>query len=366
MFITPFFNYKHFKLQYRLLSVAKHQGHTVGVNIGDYVQALASSQYYPKIDGFLDRDTDLAAYNGEPCKIIMNGWYMHNPSNWPPSGRIVPLFVALHINSLAKEKMISRESIEYFKKHEPIGCRDYFTMDLLQKKGVDAYFSGCMTLTLGETYKTDVVEDKTYIVDPIYNGRMNTPNIVKACYIWLNHPVDVFKLLMTKHLHVHSGNNWLYKVLKTALYYHEYTRVFGHDIVMNSEYVCQEHIYYARRFKNDNERLKEAERLIKKYAKAKLVITSRIHCALPCLGLGTSVIYLERGQDMNASTCRLGGLKELFNSVYVNKGHLEPQFETSLPITKKNHPVNKVTWQKLADKLTTRCKDFFAFDEKPA
>lgn len=345
-------------MQYKLLSVSKHQGHTLGVNIGDYVQALASSQFYPQVDGFLDRDTDLASYDGEQCKIIMNGWYMHNPFNWPPSDKITPLFVAVHINSLAKDAMMSHESITYFKKHEPIGCRDLYTIEQLKKKGVDAYFSGCMTLTLGEKYKTNEVEDKTYIVDPIYNGSMSLTRILKACKTWLRHPVDVLTLFLKPHLHVHAGNNWLLKVMKTALYYVEYCRVFGRDNVMNSEYICQEHSYYYKKFKSDEERLKEAERLVMNYAKAKLVITSRIHCALPCLGMDTPVIYLERSGDTTASKCRMGGLQELLNVVFVNDGHLEPQFDTSLPITKEHHPVNKQNWHDLAACLIARCKSF--------
>lgn len=347
-------------MQYKLLSVAKQQGHTLGVNIGDYVQALASSQFYPRIDGFLDRDTDLASYNGPQCKIIMNGWYMHNPSNWPPSDKIDPLFVAVHINSLAKDAMMVPQSIAYFKKHEPIGCRDIYTMELLKSKGVDAYFSGCMTLTLGEKYHTDEIEDKTYIVDPVYNGRMTLPRVICACWIWFNHPIDIFTLFVNKHLHIHAGHNWLYKVLKTALYYKEYTRIFGRDIVMKSEYVCQEHSYFFQKFKDDNQRLKEAERLVRSYAKAKLVITSRIHCALPCLGLETPVIYLQRGGDTKASSCRMGGLQDLFNVVSVNDGRLLPQFGFTKPITKENHPDNKKNWRDLAEKLKTKCRAFIS------
>lgn len=343
---------------YKLLSVSKYQGDTVGINIGDYVQALASSQFYPRIDGFLDRDLDLASYDGEQCKMIMNGWYMHNPSNWPPSDKIIPLFIALHINSLAKNKLTTPISIEYFKKHEPIGCRDFYTMELLKEKGVDAYFSGCMTLTLGEKYKTNEVEDKTYIVDPIYNGRMTMQRMLKACRIWLNHPFDILKLLAKKHLHIHAGHNWFYKIFKTALYYDEYSKLFGHDVVMKSEYVCQEHLYYSRKFKDENERLKEAEHLVKNYAKAKLVITSRIHCALPCLGLETPVIYLQRGSDTEASSCRMGGLQDLFNVVSVNDGHLTPLFKYSKQITKENHPDNKDNWRELTERLKIRCRAF--------
>lgn len=351
-------------MKYKLLSVSKHQGATLGVNIGDYIQALASSQFYPRVDGFLDRDSDLASYDGEQCKVIMNGWYMHNPTNWPPSNKICPLFVAVHINTLAKDALTSPENIAYFKKYEPIGCRDINTKELLKEKGVDTYFSGCMTLTLGERYRTEVVEDKTYIVDPIYNKQMTILSVLQACRIWLLHPKDVCKLFINPHLHVHAGHNWLYKILKTALYYKEYSRMFGRDIVMNSVYICQEHSYYYKNFKNEEERLAEAERLIKNYAKAKLVITSRIHCALPCLGLDTPVIYLERAGDTKASSCRMGGLRDMFNVVLVNNGNLEPQFEVTLPITKHNHPMNKQSWRKYADSLKIRCREFLMQSSK--
>ena len=350
-------------MTYKLLSVSKKQGYRIGINIGDYIQALAASQFYPHIDGFLDRDEDLAKYVGQKCKIIMNGWYMHNPNNWPPSEMIDPLFVALHINSLAKETMLSEKSIEYFKNYEPRGCREYYTMNLLKDKGIDAYFSGCMTLTLGNKFKTEEKEDKTYIVDPIYDGRMTFDNFISALIIWLLHPIDVLKLLLKKHLHIHSGRNIILKLMKVALYYKEYSRLFGRDIVINSTYICQEHIYYAKKFPTEEARLEEADRLVRLYSKASFVITSRIHCALPCLGLDTPVIYLERSNDTVASSCRMNGLKDLFNVVKVNRGILEPLFETKLPINKGNYPLNKSLWKEFAKNLEIKCKDFILGSE---
>ena len=65
---------------------------------------------------------------------------MHHPEQWPPSEKIHPLFVAFHINELAKDTLLSNESIAYLKAHEPIGCRDTHTTDMLKAKGVKAYF----------------------------------------------------------------------------------------------------------------------------------------------------------------------------------------------------------------------------------
>lgn len=312
-------------MQYKLLSVSKYLLGG-GVNIGDFVQALASSQYYPCIDGFLERDDDLKSYNGAKCAVIMNGWYMHNPSNWPPSNNIIPLFVAFHLNSTVKKELTSSESIAYLKQHEPIGCRDLLTLNILKENNVDAYFSGCMTLTLGKKYKSIEKEDVTYIVDPQINVKLNTKKVLSAISTIISHPKSICKLLKERQLALHNGRNVIKKLLKTAIYYREYARVFGHDFVMNSVYICQENRYYKEQITSDEDRLKEAERIIRLYAKAKLVITSRIHCALPCLGIETPVIYLEKVQDTEESICRLDGLRDLFNIIKVDNSTLKPDF----------------------------------------
>lgn len=347
-------------MEYKLLSVSKNIK-LKKINIGDYIQALASSQYYPHIDGFLDRDEDLKDYDNKPCKVIMNGWYMHNPDNWPPSKKIIPLFVAFHLNILAEKELTSKKSIEYLKLHEPIGCRDKRTMELLREYGVNAYFSGCMTLTLGKKYYNEKKEDKTYIVDPPFDVKFNHKLIIMALLHFIKYPIDVIKLTHIKNLSFLSGRIFFKKILKASLYHKEYSRIFSRNIIMDSIYICQESEDYIKNFPTDFDRLKEAEKLVKQYAKAKLVITSRIHCALPCLGLETPVIYLERKQDSEASTCRLDGLRELFNIVEIENGKLKPTFKINLPINKENKPTNKNTWRALANKLDRICESFMRY-----
>lgn len=345
-------------MQYKLLAVSKYTG-AIGVNIGDYIQALASSQYYPRIDGFLDRDKELKDYDGESCKIIMNGWYMHNPENWPPSDKICPLFVAFHLNSMAKDKLLSPESINYLKRHEPIGCRDINSMNLLKAHGVTAYFSGCMTLTLGKKYHSDIKDDCIYIVDPICNSALNSFNIIKAFIEFIKFPGDILRLYRTKELYIHRGHNFFKKFAKTALYHLEYAKIFGRKLIMEAKYVTQESNYFLTGFNSDEDRLKEAEKLVKFYSKAKLVITSRIHCALPCLGLETPVIYLEKAKDIEANICRMSGLRELFNIIRVDNGILKPEFK--LPQNMEaNPPANKTSWKQLAKNLDSRCTEFIS------
>lgn len=349
-------------MKYKLLAVTHHP--EAAVNIGDYVQAVASSQFYPQVDGFVDRDDELNTYDGEPCKMIMNGWYMHYPQNWPPTDKIDPLFVAFHLNSVARDQLLADESLAYLKRHEPIGCRDLTTTEMLRERGLDAYFSGCMTLTLGYKYgrqnvrTTERTDEATYIVDPLYNGPINAANLLSALQTMLAHPADYMRLLRNPGLCLYFGRNFVKRWLYTALYYKEYVRLFGRDLVMNSTYITQESTIYRTDFHSDAELLKEAERLVRLYARARLVITSRIHCALPCLGLETPVVYIERGNDSESSRCRLGGLLDLFNRVSMEQGKLVQRFHTDGPIRRDNPPVNKDNWRPLAQALIKRCTEF--------
>jgi hypothetical protein len=77
-------NVNNSRMKYKLLSA--HTEKTV--NIGDYIQALASLQFLPSFDGFVERE-GLNSYSEEECTVIMNGWFMHNPNldSWP----IIPI-----------------------------------------------------------------------------------------------------------------------------------------------------------------------------------------------------------------------------------------------------------------------------------
>lgn len=125
-------------------------------NIGDEVQSLAAKRFLPRIDYYFDRD-NLDATKTKPneiIKIIMNGWFTHKPENWPPkNSSIKPLLVAMHVEQDALDgrvakAFITKESREFFKKYGPVGARNIPTYEFLKAKGIDSYFSGCVTLTL--------------------------------------------------------------------------------------------------------------------------------------------------------------------------------------------------------------------------
>lgn len=254
-------------MKYKLLSVSSEKG----VNIGDYIQALASAQFLPHIDGFIQREK-LKDYSEEECKVIMNGWYMHHPEQWPPSSRIIPLYVAVHFNTLAKDVLFASSSIEYLKKFSPIGCRDTYTRDLLLEQGVEAYFSGCMTLTLGYKYHSEEKEDKCYFVDPYFVTHWNLFNVVYNIIYLLIHWNSI-DIIAKKYPEAKKG---LRKRMILTTFYREYSRLFTKETLINAEYICQQDLSYKRNFETEEARLQEAERLVKRYAKARLVVTSRI------------------------------------------------------------------------------------------
>lgn len=326
------------------------------INIGDYIQALAARQFLPRVDSYVERER-LKDYDGEVTNVIMNAYYMHDGRQWPPSDRINPLFVAVHINSLVREEMLSNEGVAYFKKYEPIGCRDRETERFLLSKGINAYFSGCLTLTLGNKYKSVHRSGKVYIVDvgiPV-KGR-----------------VEQFKLLLWSVFHIKQVNNITKKInsnkgslrqrirewCRMSKFYKHFSKIADTSLLYNAEYLTQEDETYNE-LKDNDERMSAAEDLVKKYSEASLVITSRIHCALPCLAVETPVYYVFDDNMPEYSKCRLDGLYQLFNVIHwTGEELLSDLFNYDNKITLNNITPNKKDYLLYADNLSERCRTF--------
>lgn len=325
------------------------------INIGDYIQAVAASQFLNKIDGYIERE-QLKEYKGEPCAVIMNGWYMHHPEQWPPNNEIKPLFIAFHINKMVEEKFLSKESVDYLKMHQPIGCRDTHTMNLLKDKGVDAYFSGCLTLTLGLNFKSTHCSGKTYFVDPYFKITDRSWKWkIKALFYLILNLSDTCKLIKARKLNTPTS---IGKFLDNAWFLKVYSKIFEKKLILNSEYIYHELPYYAEKLRTNDERMHFAQELIKKYSEASLVVTSRIHCALPCTGMETPVIYIENEKQDEISSCRFGGLKELFNIVNFDGNNLHHKLNITGKISGKNHPEIKYNYRILSKKMQSICKTF--------
>lgn len=303
-------------------------------NVGDNIQSLAAKQFLPKVDMLLNRER-LADYKGEKVKLIMNGWFTHNIHNWVPSEDIDPIFVSFHMNNTAAPSMLNDKGIAYLKKHQPIGCRDQFTADTLKAKGIDAFFTGCLTLTL-DSYKVEDSErtENIYIVDPLYSY----PRPEKIFY---NVKATIRNILNGSAFQLSKKNKHLRKFI-------------DEDLLNSAEFINQEppsNIY------TDEQKFEMAETLLKKYARAKLVITSRIHCALPCLALGTPVIFVN-GFDSFVDSCRFDGILELFNRIDINSktGEFSSNFDLKGKIDKNTNIKNLEKHHKLANSLKEKIK----------
>jgi hypothetical protein len=276
-------------------------------NIGDYIQSIAAKQYFEYVDMYLSRE-NLNEYDGEFVKIILNGWFMHDADKWPPKNNILPLFISFHINSVAKNKMLSANSIEYLKKHAPIGCRDKGTVNLLKEKGVNAYFSGCLTLTLGNVYKRTKIDKNIYFVDTHFKYRKD----ILSLLIYIKTLLSNYNIVKNIALKMHGGIS-IKTLIKTSSFYKCYSKLFSDEVLKNAKYLT--HVISNKQFIGDHEKFNYADNILTKYSAARYVVTSRIHCALPCLGMGTPVLYVDDQQQEETSSCRLDGLLNLLHVI---------------------------------------------------
>ena len=234
------------------------------VNIGDDIQTLAAINFLKKKGiteyTFIDREK-LSDYDGEPVTLIMNGWFMHNIKKFPPSNKITPLFISVHMNN---ERLISN-NIDYFKKYGPIGCRDDNTVKLFKKYGIDAYFTGCLTLLFddvtektGGKYLVDVNTKCTYIsniefdtskyndfqiIEHDINNKIKYKKPLYITFIFDKRYIDIF-ITVVKSIILNEYRNYKSKIIFLINY-------FGSDedmkILKKKVKIFQENKFY---FKN--------------------------------------------------------------------------------------------------------------------
>jgi hypothetical protein len=270
-------------------------------NLGDQIQSIAARRFLPSIDCFIDREKlDEVAASEQSVKLIMNGWYCHDATRWPPAPAIQPLIVSFHVSDIPghhfgiRAREFFRNSskvLDYLRRHGPVGARDRSTEDLLKSWGVDAYFSGCLTLTL---QAPPVVPDRDLIV------LCDVPDEVASRLAGQN-----LKFIRTKH---------------------------RDEVTHGIE-----------------ARFVQAENLLAIYAKASCVITPRLHCALPCLAMGTPVLLLDAAPDKY----RFTGLTDLVHNCSV-----EEMLDGSDRFDPANPPPNPIKHQALRSALIERVEQF--------
>jgi len=272
-------------------------------NIGDDIQAYAAKRFLPRIDYFVDRNhiDNFVPDNEELVATITNGWFLQYTLNWPPSPFIKPFPVSIHFtnkdwfwDTTDRAYHLQGYGLDYLKKIGPIGCRDSHTLKLLSEKGVKTEYTGCLTLTI-ERFNN--VKTQNYI-----------------CAVDVSDEV-VKKIKRTTDMEV---------------------KVITHSVPED---------YYKLSW---DERFKRVEDLLKIYQGAKAVITFRLHCALPCLALGTPVILLNEDYRND----RFGDYIE-----YLESCSEEDFIQGKANYDYNNIPKHNTGWTILRDNLIKKCNE---------
>jgi hypothetical protein len=99
------------------------------------------------------RDASMYQPIPEGTSVLCLGWYMHAlftmRHGFPLHRNLRPIFVSFHCN---KRNLLTPDAVEYLRRYGPVGCRDWTTTHLLNSMGVPAFFSGCMTTTIGGVF----------------------------------------------------------------------------------------------------------------------------------------------------------------------------------------------------------------------
>ncbi|THD38298.1 MAG: polysaccharide pyruvyl transferase family protein [Sphingomonas sp.] len=213
-------------------------------NLGDEIQSIAARRFLPRVDRLVDRDA-LDTDPGRDVALILNGWFLQRPRHWPPHPRFAPLITSFHLDAKrsrrapwrhsAAERLLRPGGVAYLKRHGPIGARDPATLAMLHAHGIESYHSGCLTLTL---QRDDARPRDGGIV-----ACDLAPDTLAALCRRVSQPVTI-----TTHI--------------------------------DTATIGPQHRFAA------------AQSLLNTYARAEVVVTSRLHCLLPCLALGTPVLFV--------------------------------------------------------------------------
>lgn len=260
------------------------------INLGDYIQTLAFLAILARFDGLVfDADDDLGAFvlslqkrikeedkiktSKRTVKLIpinrdcsnfqtlsqntlfvANGWFMHysfyGKFDFPLNNNAHPIFLSLHLNE--RFPFFNEDVKAHFKRYEPIGCRDLVTTYRLRNLGIDAFFSGCLTMTLGNLF--DYKRSNATLDEAFVDISPNSPHF----------------------------------------YQHEFAEVGDMSLV---------------------EALNESVSRLDNYTRYKKINTSRLHCYLPCHSIGIPTVFVNMGRETDRFSGLIDISNEAFDGI---------------------------------------------------
>ena len=217
----------------------KHTGREF-CNLGDQLQLIAMDLIYERMGisksnlFYIDKN-ELLDYKGENIILPINMPLADIYDISEISPNITPVFLGL---SMQKSYLTDNE-IRYLKKFEPIGCRNYKTYSVIHSYGIKSYLGGCVTVTFPLRAPQMLSAPKVYIVDASEELMAHVPVSIRENAIYLSHKV------------------WLSPGTPVNV----------------KELAWERYELYKR--------------------SAGLVITSLLHCAVPCLAAGIPVVFAK-------------------------------------------------------------------------
>lgn len=236
------------------------------MNIGDTIMSLGVRNIYKKM-GIEDKDIvevdvyHLSSYDGEYVILPMASWIDYNEGAFPLSKKIIPIFLGIHCvseNGTAKE-------LNSYRNFGPFGCRDEATMEVLRKNGLEAYIFGCLSFQSVELRKKAAQQTKVFLTEIPEELYEYMPESIKKDSVVLNHVFDYPNL--------------------------DYKKGALKEIDLAKKYLS--------RYRDE----------------ARLVITTRLHCALPCISMGIPVIVVRASEKRGSRLPdhRFCGFDKLFS-----------------------------------------------------
>lgn len=212
------------------------------MNLGDDMQLLAVENLYRNMnidynDVVRIEFSDLYTWDGEELVVPISFPLISYSSSMHItcfSEKIRPVFLALSVLS----DSLDDSDVAYLKRFAPVGCRDNHTLATMKKYGIDAYLYGCITLTFPKKRTPGDKKEQIFCVDISEKlAAKIPPEIKKDC------------VFITNMCYVHELD------------------------------------------KEPEEKEREIYNML--IDKAKLVVTARMHVALPCIAAGIPVVFAK-------------------------------------------------------------------------
>ncbi len=221
-------------------------------NIGDYIQSYAMYQILQEMNLTDQIDMvskfELDSYDGDYIFLMMNSFnnllnqaYLQQ-TVYPISKKIIPFYISYNLHSSMPE-----EVADFFRMHEPIGCRDEFTMLNMRKHNIRSYLSGCVTALMPRCAKVPS-NGKILFIDTPKSLEPYVPTKLRDRIEYASHLVPIQRT---------TGEHILTKEESKEIW--EYTK-------KRMEYYQNE---------------------------VSLVVTSRLHASVPCMAMGLPVIVVH-------------------------------------------------------------------------